>query len=451
MSIRSLTLLFCLTYSLGAADQPVSFYNDLVPIFKRSCNGCHHPGKLKGDLDMTTHATLLKGGKNGAPIKQGEPKSSLLIEEISGEEPSMPKQGDPLSKSEIALIERWISEGAKDDTPPEKLNSYKLAAPPAYQKPAIISALAFSPDGSLVAVSGYHEVLLWKSDGSELVGRLLGESPRIESIAFSKDGKHLAVAGGAPAVFGELQVWSVETKKLLASHRLATDSLYGASFSPDGQRIAFGSADKSLRMINRDDGKILLKFDNHSDWIFSTTFTHDGKRLLSGSRDRAMKLIDASNGQFIDDINKLLDTVQCFAHHPKEDKVVYGGEVGIPRLYRMSDNQGRTAANNDVNLLKQFERQPGAIHALAFSPDGTLIAIGGVASEVRIYKVEGDRVATLAGHAGAIFSIQFHPSRPEIATAGLDGSIRIYSVPEGKLLEEFNPFPKSSQDKVAAN
>jgi len=47
----------------AAQDKPVSFHNDIRPIFNAACNACHKPEKLKGDLDMTTHAALLKGGR----------------------------------------------------------------------------------------------------------------------------------------------------------------------------------------------------------------------------------------------------------------------------------------------------------------------------------------------------------------------------------------------------
>jgi len=130
----------------GAAEKPVSFYNDLVPVMKRSCTGCHHPGKLKGELDVTTYAAFLKGGKHGAGFKAGEPTNSMIIEEISGDEPSMPKEGDALSKTEVALFTRWIVEGARDDTP-TNANSFKFTEPPTYAKAPVISALAFSPDG----------------------------------------------------------------------------------------------------------------------------------------------------------------------------------------------------------------------------------------------------------------------------------------------------------------
>ena len=108
--------LFCFA-ALAEESKPASYYQDVFPIFKRSCNGCHHPGKLKGELDLTTYAAFQKGGKHGGAFKPAEPAASRIVEEISGDEPNMPKEGDPLSKDEVALIERWIREGAKDDTP----------------------------------------------------------------------------------------------------------------------------------------------------------------------------------------------------------------------------------------------------------------------------------------------------------------------------------------------
>src|SRR5688572_22558196 len=122
-----------------AADKPVSYYGEIVPVFKRSCTGCHHPGKLKGELDLTTYEAFKKGGKHGASFVAGDPKTSPVMDEITGDEPSMPKEGDPLSKIEIATIERWIKEGARDDTP-ANAGSFKLTAAPIYSAPPVISA-----------------------------------------------------------------------------------------------------------------------------------------------------------------------------------------------------------------------------------------------------------------------------------------------------------------------
>src|SRR6185369_6723421 len=211
---------------------------------------------------------------------------------------------------------RWIREGAKDDTP-AGAGSFKLAAPPVYSTAPAVSSIAYSPDGKILAVVGYHEVLLYDADGNGPTARLVGESPQLQSLAFSADGKLLAVAGGAPARFGEIQIWDPLQHKELNSFKISEDSLYGVSFSPGADRVAFGCGDKSVRVIAVADGKELMKFDNHTDWVLGTTFTVDGKRLVSGSPDRAMKLIEVANGQFVDDVNKLLEGVLCLARNPK--------------------------------------------------------------------------------------------------------------------------------------
>src|SRR5579864_5659666 len=107
----------CICATARAEEKPVSYYRDIRPIFNSNCNACHKPEKNKGELDMTTFAALMKGGKHGQEVATGEPGKSKLVEMISGDDPDMPKDADPLKKDQIALIERWVREGAKDDTP----------------------------------------------------------------------------------------------------------------------------------------------------------------------------------------------------------------------------------------------------------------------------------------------------------------------------------------------
>src|ERR1043165_2744009 len=372
-----------------SADGDVSYTRDIVPILKHNCQACHYPGKLKGNLDVTTYAALVKGGKHGPAFKPADAKSNLL-EYIKGSDPKMPEDGDPLPPADIAKIEKWILGGATNDTPSSLAAKIDVTT---YKAAPLITAIAFAPDGNTLAVAGHHEVLLHKGDGSALIARLPCKAPRIESLCYSKDGKLLAAAGGAPAQFGLIQIWNTADNSVGDAYKITGDSWYGVSISADNEKIAFGCADKTARMIALKDGKELLKFDNHADWVLGTLFTLDGKRLLTAGRDRAMKLIDLAHGQFIDDINKLLDPVHCFARHPKQEVVAYGSMAGTARIYKISDNQGRTAANNDTNLVKELERQPGPVRSIAYSPDGEAIALGGTGPEVRVYKADGTRLA----------------------------------------------------------
>lgn len=437
--LLSILALAALAAPAAAQDKPVSYHKDIRPLFTAACNGCHRPEKSKGDLDMTTYAALMKGGKKGTPVVAGDPAKSVLFQMIHGPEPEMPEDGEPLKPEQVAMVERWIKEGAKDDTPDPSLAKVDL---PVYTAAPVVSSLAFSPDGKLLAVNGYHEIVLHKADGSGIEGRLLGDAPRVESIAFSKDGKFLAACGGSPAEFGSVQVWDPAKKQLVKAHRLSSDSLYGMSFAPDGQSVAFGAADKVVRRINVADGKVLMEFKAHADWVLGTFFTLDGKQLVSAGRDKAMKLIDVEQARFVDDINNPLEACISLARHPKEEKVLYGGDLGTARIYKISDNQQRTAGRNDTNKLTEFERQPGPVTAVAFGPDGGAAALGSV-GEVRVYNANesGKRLATLSGHAGPVYAVAYSPDGKVIATGGFDGNVRLFDAGSGNLIKQFPSVP----------
>ena len=96
--------------------------------------------------------------------------------------------------------------------PPGAGQRYTTDNPPVYTLPPVITSIDYSPDGKLLAVAGFHEVLLHKADGSGLKARLVGLSERIESVRFSPDGTRLAVTGGNPGRMGEVQVWNIENE-----------------------------------------------------------------------------------------------------------------------------------------------------------------------------------------------------------------------------------------------
>jgi WD40 repeat protein len=426
------------------ADTTVSFNRDVRPILQRSCQGCHQPAVKQGNLDLTKFDTLQKGGNRGPAIP-------LLIDYITGKrEPRMPMGGNPLPDEQVAILRQWIAAGAKDDSPNES-RGVSMGQPHVYRQAPVINAVAFSPDGSLIAVSGYREVLLHKADGSGIFARLVGQSDKIHSILFSRDGKTLVAAGGTPAQFGEVQVWNVgsweRTKNVPLSRSImvSSDTVFGASLSPDGAQVAVGCTDNTLRVIDIASGKELQKVPHHENWVLSTVFGINGKRLVSVGRDRAAKLTDATNGQFIENVNLLRGELSAVARHPTRDFVVIGGEERIPYYYRMDRPRVMKIAD-DTTLIRKLELQPGVILALAFSPDGSHIAVAGAGPEVRLYNSEtGERTAVLSGHRAGIYTLAYHPDGKHIATGGFDGTVRIYDTSTGSLSKEFVPVQLVTQ------
>jgi WD40 repeat protein len=433
----------------GQSPAPVSFHKQIQPILQRSCQGCHHAGDAGGGVVLTSYQEMRKGGEKGDIFTSGKPEESLIIELISGDAPVMPQKGDALTPEEVNLFRRWIAEGAVDDTPPPAEDSIRSDKPPVYTAPPVISALAYSPDGKTLAISGYREVLLYKSDGSALMGRLVGKSHRIESIDYSPDGKILAAVGGAPAKFGEVQLWDASTNTLIRSIQTTYDTVYGASFSPSGTLLAFGCADKTARVISVADGKELIKFDNHSDWVFGAAFSMDGTHFVTGSRDSALKLVDVQSASFIDDINasnKGYGGVNALARHPKADQILSAGDDGTPRLYRIFREKIRDVGNTDFNLIRAFERQPGVVNAVDFNPDGTKIVVGNSTGQAYVYSVaDGTLLATLKGDSVSIFAAAFHPDGNQIAVGGFDGKVRIFDAESGDLIQVFLPFPLAEE------
>ncbi len=441
--MRTLFLVACWLPVVLAGETDVSYFRDVRPILQRQCQGCHQPAVKSSGLDLTTFAGLAKGGKRGPAFRAGDPAASLIVKYIKGEQqPAMPLGATPLTAEQIASISSWIVSGAKDDTPAEVKDNISQDHPPLYHQPPVISALAFSPDGKTLAVSGYRELLLHKADGSGLIARLVGLSERLNSIAYSVDGSVVVAAGGTPARFGEVQIWDAASAKLKRSVMLTSDTVFGASLSPDGKEIAVGGADNTVRLIDAASGKELEKIGNHENWVLGTVFGVDGKRVVSVGRDRAAKLSDAASGQFLENVNLLRGELAAVARHPRKDIVVIGGEDRIPYIYVMDRPKVMKIAD-DTTLLRKLPRQDGAIAALAWSSAGK-IAVAGMGAQVNVYDAEsGALVAACKGHQAGIYAVAFNPAGDRLATGGFDGHVRIYNTATGELMKDFVPVPIS--------
>ncbi|HEX4148980.1 MAG TPA: c-type cytochrome domain-containing protein, partial [Pirellulales bacterium] len=479
----------------------VSYWQQVRPILQANCNGCHQPAKAGGKLVMTSFEKLLAGGESGeAAIKPGQPAASYLIEQITPHEgkADMPKEKPPLSAADIATLTRWISQGAKDDSAAFAGPRYDMDHPPQYPRPAVITSIDYSPDGKLLAVAAFHEVLLVDGESSKLVARLVGQSERIESVRFSPDGGRLAVTGGLPSRMGEVQIWDVPGHKQLLSVPATFNSVYGASWSPDGKLLAFGCGDiddNTVRAINAETGEQVLYQGAHSDWVRETAFSVDGKHVVSVARDMTVKLTEVATQRFIDNVTSITPGVlkggiQSVARHPKFDILVAGGSDGTPKIYRIF-RESKRVIGDDANLVMDLFPMTGRVFSVRFSADGKKIvaasSLNGAgeivvcsfdydadvpisvkavmakvpktrtpAEEALLAKYRESGVKLLARvpvSGSAIYTVAFHPSGKLVAAAGADGLVRLIDVEQGKLVKEFQPAPltAAAADKALAS
>jgi len=423
-----LLALFDVAHAAESTKAPVSYYKEVRPVLQAKCMGCHQPAKAKGDYVMTTFAQLIKGGENGSAIVAHRPGESLLVQQVTPVDGKveMPPKGEPMSTDEVALLGRWITEGALDDTPANAVERYSPEHPPVYAKPPVITAIDYSPDGKLLAVAGFHEVLLHQADGSGLVARLVGLSERIQSIEFSPDGSRLAVAGGLPERMGELQIWDIASRSLKVSVPAGYDTIYGASWSPDGKLVSFGMPDNTVRAVKAENGEQVLFMGGHNDWVLDTVFSHKGDQVISVARDMSAKLTEVATERFIDNITSitpgaLRGGIATVVLHPLADHILVGGSDGIPQIYRTKRETARKIGDN-ANLIRKYPAMEGRIWAAAFRPDGkSFVAGSSLNGRGSVHFYSSDYDATIP---------------PEVKTAMEKADVRPGSA-DYKLIEEF--------------
>jgi len=99
----------------GAETLPevVSFQQHVLPIFVERCSECHGDDNPEEGLEVTSYRTLMLGSIYGSVVKPGDPDGSYLFEQVSSGK--MPKKGDRLTPTQIAIIRAWIEAGAQDN------------------------------------------------------------------------------------------------------------------------------------------------------------------------------------------------------------------------------------------------------------------------------------------------------------------------------------------------
>ena len=92
---------------------PVSYANDVAPIFEQNCLQCHSGSQPSGRLDLSSYAGIMAGGGTGQVVNPDDAGGSLLVSMVrSGQ---MPKVGTKLTPDQVTILENWINSGAKDN------------------------------------------------------------------------------------------------------------------------------------------------------------------------------------------------------------------------------------------------------------------------------------------------------------------------------------------------
>jgi WD40 repeat protein len=462
MTLFSAGWVTCVSAQEKPAEPPaeVSYFKQIRPIFQANCQGCHQPAKQGGDYVMTAFDQMLKGGESGeAAIVAGQPEKSALVQQITPKDgkAEMPKEKPPLAPSQVDLIRTWIAQGAKDDTPVSNRDVIDMEHPPVYPAPPVINSVDYSPDGKLLAIAGYHEVLLHEvpedaAQPTKLVGRLVGLSERIESAIFSPDGTKLAISGGKPGRSGELQVWSVGDKKLIQSIAVAYDTCYGANWSPNGQLISVGCSDNTTRAFDANTGE--QKFFNgaHSDWVLDTVFGVKSDHIVTVSRDMSMKLHEVATQRFIDNITSitpgaLKGGLNAVERHPTKDEVLAAGSDGSVKIYKMYRDKARQIGD-DFNLIRAYPSLPGRVMNIAFSADGSKVAavssLDGKGTVMIAQTDDAKQLAMVPVPESGLFTVTWRPDGKTIAVAGFDGTVRLVDV-SGAIVNKFLPVELSGK------
>ncbi|WP_293071532.1 MULTISPECIES: AAA-like domain-containing protein [unclassified Moorena] len=237
---------------------------------------------------------------------------------------------------------------------------------------------------------------------------LKGHQSSVLSVAFSPDGQRLATGSHDRTA----RIWDRKGHEIsvLKGHQSEVSSV---AFSPDGQRLATASRDGTARIWDNQGNEIAV-LRGHQDPVLSVAFSPDGQRLATASYDNTARIWD-NQGNEIAVLRGHQDPVSSVAFSPDGQRLATASYDNTARIW---DNQG-----NEIAVLRGHQ---SFVYSVAFSPDGQRLATASIDGTARIWDNQGNQIAVLRGHQSRVLSVAFSPDGQRLATASIDGTARIW-------------------------
>ena len=256
---------------------------------------------------------------------------------------------------------------------------------------ALTQALAFSPDGSLFAAGSRDGRLrVWHSDellvGGEAYLVLDAHKKGVNCLAFDPVHGQL-VSGGNDAV---ARFWDIASGELLATTIGGTFAVPSIAFSPDGAVLAVVNGE-FLRLREVGSERIVGTFRGPAP-LYTTVFSPDGEMLAAGDTENRVRLWDV-------------------------DTAFRTGQEKYPPGIELTGHSGRSGTYHSL------------VWRVVFSPDGALLASAGGDGRLRLWEMPGgEPLSTLAGHTAGVTALAFRPDGRLLASGSLDGFVRLWGV-----------------------
>lgn len=294
---------------------------------------------------------------------------------------------------------------------------------------------AFSPDGrTLFTGSSRGKIQLWNIQTGKLISALEEHEDLVYSIRFSSDGLRFLTSS-----LDTVRVWDTKTGKTISLLRGHLGYLQSASLSADGKQVVTTFSGDILRVwrIKTDASPRILS--GHKERVNDAAFNSDGRRVVTSSDDGSAAIWDAESGKLLVRISNVIGQVYVARFSADGRRLITFSSTSLDQApYKSNWIQVWDAETG--KLLKAPVKLEGDIFSVNFSRDGRRL-IARTLSESdppRIFDSEsGKLVLTLRGHKHTVMSAEFDPSGKRALTTSLDGTTRIWDAESGAVIAVF--------------